>query len=271
MTSSAAPREVALRTVDVAVSYGHIRAVQGVSVDIPRAEITALVGANGAGKSTLLKAIAGLVPLAGGRIEAPVDQDVTKWSTTRRVREVGIVLVPEGRGVFGGMTVDENLAVGDRVGAMRRPNASGRDDSFAEVFELFPQLRQRRSLQARYLSGGEQQMLSLGRSLLMEPTILLIDEPSMGLAPVLVKAIFETLESVLAEKRVTVFLVEQDTEIALEIAQHAYVIERGEIRLQGEARRVAEDPRLQAAYLGGLAAERDPAAGNRGASETGSR
>jgi branched-chain amino acid transport system ATP-binding protein len=227
--------------------------VQGVSVEIPRGEITALVGANGAGKSTLLKAIAGLVPLAGGRVEAPAEQDVTKWSATRRVRELGIVLVPEGRGVFGGMTVDENLAVGDRIGSKRRPDGAGGDDPLADVFELFPQLRQRRSVQARYLSGGEQQMLSLGRSLLMEPTILLIDEPSMGLAPVLVKAIFETLEAVLAEKRVTVFLVEQDTEIALEIAQHAYVIERGAIQLQGPAQRVAEDPRLRAAYLGGLA------------------
>ena len=267
MTSPPSNPELALRAADVAVTYGHIRAVQGVSVEIRRGEITALVGANGAGKSTLLKAIAGLVPLNRGRIEAPGGHDVTGWSTKRRVRELGIVLVPEGRGIFGGMTVEENLAIGARIGSMRQQHVNGGATGVEEILELFPNLRERRTLQARYLSGGEQQMLSIGRSLLMEPTILLIDEPSMGLAPVVVRSIFETLRSVLAEKQVTVFLVEQDTEIALALAEYAYVIERGQIQMHGEARVVREDPRLQAAYLGGLDRDAEPAPGEPAAPE----
>jgi branched-chain amino acid transport system ATP-binding protein len=152
--------------------------------------------------------------------------------------------------VFGDMTVEENLDLGLRVGQRRRAGAMSDTDAQAGVFDLFPVLAERRKMHARYLSGGEQQMLSLSRALLMEPSILLIDEPSMGLAPMLVLEIFDTLKGVLASKGITVFLVEQDTRLALSVADWAYVLERGSIEAEGPAAEIAETPRLQEAYLG---------------------
>ena len=240
--------EVALRAVDVEVAYGRIRALQGVTIEATRGTITALVGANGAGKSSLLKSIAGLVPLRSGRIEVPAGTDVSRLSAHERVRRLGLVLVPEGRGVFGTMSVEENLAFGTRVGALR--NGASEDRAREEVFDLFPLLRERRRLQARYLSGGEQQMLTLARALLMQPSILLIDEPSMGLAPLVVRSIFTTLRDVLERRGISVLLVEQDSTLALGIAEYAYVLEQGRIEVSGPSRLVAENPRLKTAYLG---------------------
>jgi branched-chain amino acid transport system ATP-binding protein len=239
---------VAVRAVELEVWYGRIRALQGVSLDVRSGGITALVGANGAGKSTLLKAIAGLVPLRGGRVEIPAGENIGRIAAHRRVRDLGLVLVPEGRSVFGTMSVAENLALGSRVGALR--GDGGTSSAQDEIYALFPVLEERRGLQARYLSGGEQQMLSLARALLMEPSILLIDEPSMGLAPLVVREIFETLRSVLERRSITVFLVEQDTRLALSVADWAYVLDRGRIEVEGTADEVARTPRLQEAYLG---------------------
>ena len=243
--------EIALRAVDLDVVYGRIRALQGVTINVARGTITALVGANGAGKSSLLKSMAGLVPSRGGLVEAPAGTDITRVPPHERVRRLGLVLVPEGRGVFGGMTVEENLAMGTRVAEARRKAtgtaaASGND----EVYTLFPILFERRKLHARYLSGGEQQMLGIGRALLMEPSILMIDEPSIGLAPLVVKSIFKALDDVLHRKGITVLLVEQDSKLALTVAEYAYVISHGIIELSGLAQDVAGDSRLRAAYLG---------------------
>jgi branched-chain amino acid transport system ATP-binding protein len=243
--------EIAIRTVDLEVAYGRIRALQGVTIEVKQGTITALVGANGAGKSTLLKSIAGLVPNRRGRVEVPAGVDITRVPPHERVRRLGLVLVPEGRGVFGGMTVEENLALGTRVAeARRKVTGASAVSSTDEVYQLFPILLERRKLQARYLSGGEQQMLGIGRALLMEPSILLIDEPSIGLAPLVVKSIFKTLHDVLNQKGITVLLVEQDSTLALAVAEHAYAISHGTIELSGAARDIAMDPRLRAAYLG---------------------
>jgi branched-chain amino acid transport system ATP-binding protein len=244
-------RTAVVETFDLAVSYGRIRALQNVSLTVRKGGVTALVGPNGAGKSTLLKTIAGIVTPRQGRVEIPSGTDVAKVPAHRRVRDLGLVLVPEGRGVFGDMSVEENLELGLRVGRQRREDDAVSDaDALTGIFELFGVLEERRRLQARYLSGGEQQMLSLSRALLMEPSILLIDEPSMGLAPMLILEIFETLKSVLAVKAITVFLVEQDTRLALSVADWAYVLERGSIEASGTAAEIAETPRLREAYLG---------------------
>ena len=240
-------------TVDLGVSFGRIRALQNVSLTVKQGGVTALVGPNGAGKSTLLKAIAGIVTPRHGRVEIPAGEDVARVPAHRRVRDLGLVLVPEGRGVFADMTVEENLELGLRVGRQRRAAGAGTTadaDALAGIFDLFPVLAERRRLHSRYLSGGEQQMLSLSRALLMEPSILLIDEPSIGLAPMLVMEIFDTLKSVLSTKGITVFLVEQDTRLALSVADWAYVLERGSIEAEGSADEIAETPRLQEAYLG---------------------
>ncbi len=246
MSSEAEAPDVSLRVEGVDVSYGRIRAVQGASLKLRRGTITALVGANGAGKSSLLKAIAGLVPVDAGRVVLDGGREVTSVPAHARVRELGIVLIPEGHAVFGEMTVDENLSVGARVGRHR-----GQQDRRDHVFELFPVLQERGGFQARYLSGGEQQMLAIGRALLMDPAFLLVDEPSMGLAPLVVRTIFRTLRSVLEERQITVLLVEQDSELALGIANYAYVIERGRIETAGPAAELRSDRRLQEAYLGG--------------------
>src|SRR5919202_1414435 len=207
--------EIAIRTVDLEVAYGRIRALQGVTIEIKQGTITALVGANGAGKSTLLKRMCGWWPVGRGRVEVPAGVDITHVPPHERVRRLGLVLVPEGKGVFGGMTVEENLALGTRVAeARRKGTGASAVSSTDEIYQLFPILLERRKLQARYLSGGEQQMLGIGRALLMEPSILLIDEPSMGLAPLVVKSIFKTLHDVLNQKGITVLLVEQDSKLA---------------------------------------------------------
>ena len=243
---------IAVRVTEAEVSYGAIRALQGLTMDVPGGELVALLGANAAGKSTLLRAIAGLVSLQGGRVEVPAGRDIRALSAHERVRELGIALVPEGRGVLTRLTVDENLAMGRKIGNMRA--ARGVVDSMRteeEIFELFPALRARQKLTADRLSGGEQQMLAIARALLMEPEVLLIDEPSIGLAPVLVKEMFNSLHQLLQARRTTIVLAEQNAELALGIASRAYVVVRGEIVLEGDAADIARDPSLSDAYLSG--------------------
>jgi branched-chain amino acid transport system ATP-binding protein len=249
-----APDALVMDAIDV--RYGAIHAVQGASVRVARGQVTALVGSNGAGKSSLLKAAAGLVPY-GGKVTV---NDRELGTTPARVRVVdhGIVLVPEGRSVLLTMTVRENLELGLRVGRKRvEKGAFALDD----VWTLFPVLRERESKRAQYLSGGEKQMLAIARSLLMTPTVLLIDEPSMGLAPLLVKKIFEVMAAVFAATEMSVLLVEQDTAVALELATDAYLLEHGQVVLAAPASEMREDPRLRASYLGARPAPIPPGSG----------
>jgi branched-chain amino acid transport system ATP-binding protein len=247
-----------LRAQDVDVAYGPIRAVQEVSITVEEGSVTALVGANGAGKSSLLKALVGLVPMRAKELSVRGD-DVRRLGTLARVRDLGLVLVPEGRGVFSGMTVDEGLEMGRRVGRYREKQGHVEAALDLEaVFDLFPNLRERRRQLGQQLSGGEQQMLAVAKALLMAPSILLVDEPSVGLAPKIVRGIFETLEAVMNQYKVSILLVEQDSKLALEVADYAYVIEHGRVVAEGTAEQVRELPQLRAAYLGEVAVVQSP-------------
>jgi branched-chain amino acid transport system ATP-binding protein len=225
------------------VSYGGINAVKGVDLEVRAGELVTLIGANGAGKTTTLKAIAGLVKPAAGRIRYD-GGDITAQPAYRLVRR-GLALVPEGRGVFGLLTVEENLAMGaySRVG--RQASDADRD----RVYTLFPRLAERRRQSAGTLSGGEQQMLAIGRALMSRPRLLLLDEPSMGLAPLMVQKIFETIRAIAAEG-VTLLLVEQNAKLALEVCHRGYVMESGGIMLADTARALLVNPQVRQAYLG---------------------
>ena len=231
-----------LEATELQSAYGRILALKGVSLRVETGEITALVGGNGAGKTTLLRCLSGVQPVSGGRVTFH-GEDITAWSPHRRVA-AGIAQSPEGRQVFGPLSVEDNL----RLGAFRR----GRADTEAgldRVFDMFPILKEKRALQAAGLSGGQQQMLAIGRALMSQPRLLLLDEPSMGLAPLLVDQI---LDAVVALKRagVTVLLVEQNANAALAIADRGYVIETGRIAHRGTGAALRHDPAVREAYLG---------------------
>jgi branched-chain amino acid transport system ATP-binding protein len=239
--------EALLEVHDLHVRYGHVHAVRGVSFSVRQGQIVTLIGPNGAGKSSTLAAIAGLVRPAAGRV-ALEGRDVTGLPSHRAVAE-GIVLVPEGRAVLARMSVEENL----RIAAESRPHVlpkGERDAAIEAQYQRFPVLGERRRGAAGQLSGGEQQMLAIARGLLARPRVLLLDEPSMGLAPLLVRRIFAIVEAIHREGT-TILLVEQNARLALEVSDHAYVLERGQIALAGPARELARDPRVHAAYLGG--------------------
>ena len=231
-----------LEATELQSAYGRILALKGVSLRVETGEITALVGGNGAGKTTLLRCLSGVQPVSGGRVTFH-GEDITAWSPHRRVA-AGIAQSPEGRQVFGPLSVEDNL----RLGAFRR----GRADTEAgldRVFDMFPILKEKRALQAAGLSGGQQQMLAIGRALMSQPRLLLLDEPSMGLAPLLVDQI---LDAVVALKRagMTVLLVEQNANAALAIADCGYVIETGRIAHRGTGAALRHDPAVREAYLG---------------------
>jgi branched-chain amino acid transport system ATP-binding protein len=237
-------REVILQLDRLSVSYGNIAAVQNLSMTVYAGEIVTLIGSNGAGKSTTLRTISGLlrpksgdVVYEGKKINGIPGHDVVK---------LGISQSPEGRKIFQRMTVSENLDLGAYT---RKDNAKIAEDR-ENVLELFPRLRERINQKAGTMSGGEQQMLAVARALLGDPRLLLLDEPSMGLAPVLVDVIFETIEKIRSQG-VTVLLVEQNALAALEIADYAYVLESGRLNLEGEAAKLLDDPSVTAAYLGG--------------------
>jgi branched-chain amino acid transport system ATP-binding protein len=231
-----------LEVKSLKVSYGGINAVKGIDLHVDAGELVALIGANGAGKTTTLKAICGLLQHAG-HVRYGGD-DVSNLPSYQLV-ERGLALVPEGRGVFGRLTVAENLEMGAYV---RREKAAIRQD-MQHVYKLFPRLAERRAQTAGTLSGGEQQMLAIGRALMSQPKLLLLDEPSMGLAPMMVERIFEVVRKV-AEEGVTVLLVEQNAKIALEAANRGYVMESGTITLTGEAGALLDNPQVRQAYLG---------------------
>ena len=225
------------------VSYGGIEAVKGVDLSIAQAELVTLIGANGAGKSTTLKALAGLLKPAAGSIHYN-GVDITARPAFELVRE-GLALVPEGRGVFGRLTVEENLA----MGAYSRRDRAGIAADHDRVYGLLPRLAERRRQPAGTLSGGEQQMLALGRALMSRPRLLLLDEPSMGLAPLIVQTIFETIRAIAAEG-VTLLLVEQNAKLALETCHRGYVMESGLIALADDASHLLVNPQVRRAYLG---------------------
>ncbi len=225
------------------VAYGGIQAVKGVSLEVRAGELVSLIGSNGAGKTTTMKAITGLLPLVGGQIEL-MGRDIRGLGPWDLVQQ-GLAMVPEGRGVFTRMTIVENL----QMGAYIRRDAARVADDIERVFATFPRLKERRDQLAGTLSGGEQQMLAMGRALMSRPKILLLDEPSMGLSPLMVDKIFEVVQEVSAQG-VTVLLVEQNASRALHIADRAYVMESGLITLSGAAGDLLHDPKVREAYLG---------------------
>jgi branched-chain amino acid transport system ATP-binding protein len=235
-----------LRVHGLRIAYGGINAVKGIDLEVSQGEMVALIGANGAGKTTTLKAICGIVPPAAGKVHY-AGEDVTGAPSYRLVQR-GLALVPEGRGVLGRLTVEENL----QMGAYTRRDAAAVKRDLARVYELFPRLRERRRQTGGTLSGGEQQMLAIGRAIMSAPRLLLLDEPSMGLAPLMVQRIFETIRRI-AQEGVTVLLVEQNAKLALEMSARGYVMESGQITVSDSAAALLANPRVRRAYLGDAA------------------
>lgn len=233
-----------LKIESVKVSYGAIQAVKGVSLEVRTGEVVTIIGANGAGKSTLLKSICGLEPVAEGRILID-GKDCTQVAPHRRVG-LGVAMSPEGRGVFADQTVRENLMLG---AYSRRKDAAATEAIIEREFNRFPRLRERQNQFSGTLSGGEQQMLAISRALMSEPRLLLLDEPSLGLAPLIIKDIFDAIRQ-LRESGLTILLVEQMARQALGVADRAYVLETGRITAEGSGRELLDDPKVKAAYLG---------------------
>lgn len=233
-----------LNAKDVHLYYGAIHALKGISFHVEEGEIVTLIGANGAGKSSTLRGVSGLTPIHSGSI-CFEETEIMKMPV-HKIVELGISHVPEGRRVFPDLTVLENL----EMGAYLRRDRVGIKKDLARVFDLFPRLKERLKQSAGSLSGGEQQMLALGRGLMSKPRLLLLDEPSMGLAPLLIKEIFEIIVDI-NKSGTTIFLVEQNAHMALSIADRAYVLETGKIVLEGDAKELAENELVKKAYLGG--------------------
>ncbi len=234
-----------LTVTDLQVSYGAISALGGISFSIEAGRIVTLIGANGAGKTTTLRTLSGLLRAKSGRIEFQ-NEDITRLPPHRIVAR-GLGHVPEGRMIFSNLTVDENLAMGAYLQKDRARIAEDRD----YVFGIFPRLKERLSQAAGTLSGGEQQMLAIGRALMGGPKLLMLDEPSLGIAPKLISVIFEKIVEINRTRGVTILLVEQNANLALEVSHQAYVLETGHIVMQGESKKLRADPQLKAAYLGG--------------------
>ena len=232
-----------LELTDVSVHYGRIEALHGISLSVEQGEIVSLIGANGAGKSTTMRALSGIRPLSGGKIVFD-GEDITKLRADLRVVR-GISQVPEGRGVFPGMTVMENLD----MGAYARKDRKKMSEDLERVFTLFPRLAERRTQLGGTMSGGEQQMLAIGRALMASPRLLLLDEPSMGLAPQIIQQIFRIITEI-NQQGTTVLLVEQNAQQALSRAHRAYVLETGSISRSGTGQEVLADPAVKEAYLG---------------------
>ena len=231
-----------LRVKGLKVAYGGIQAVKGVSFEVQEGELVSLIGANGAGKTTTMKAITGTQPAADGEIEF-LGRSIRGQGAWDLVKQ-GLVMVPEGRGVFTRMTIAENL----QMGAFVRSDGEI-DDDVEKVFAIFPRLKERRNQLAGTMSGGEQQMLAMGRGLMARPRVLLLDEPSMGLSPIMVDKIFEVVSDI-HHRGTTVLLVEQNASRALALANRGYVMDSGEITMSGEAKALLDDPKVRAAYLG---------------------
>jgi branched-chain amino acid transport system ATP-binding protein len=239
-----APGATLLSVENLAVSYGGIRALKGVSLEVRRGEIVAMIGANGAGKTTTLKTIVRLLPIAAGKITYD-GRDLAPLAT-EDVASVGISLVPEGRAIFPNLTVRENL----ELGAWNHKHQPTMTQTYEQVVRLFPRLGERMKQEGGTLSGGEQQMLAIGRAMMARPAMLLLDEPSLGIAPRLVADIFEAIARI-AEAGTTILLVEQNTRLALKYSTRAYVLRTGEIAMSGDSKELADNEEIKAAYLGG--------------------
>ncbi|MGD2104399.1 MAG: ABC transporter ATP-binding protein [Anaerolineae bacterium] len=235
-----------LSVENLRVSYGGIRALYGTTFEVAKGEIVCIIGANGAGKSTTLKAISRLVPVEPGTKMTYRGKDLLSYPPDKVASELGIVQVPEGRRIFGNLTVLENL----RLATYARSDGDAIERDYERVFDLFPRLAERKRQKGATLSGGEQQMLAVGRALMTGREMMLLDEPSMGLAPLLMQDLFESLEEVNREGT-TILIVEQNARMALRFAQRGYVLEVGEIVLQGTSDELAADPEVKRAYLGG--------------------
>lgn len=233
-----------LKVENLDVYYGNIRALREVSFEVKKGEIVTLIGANGAGKTTVLHAISGLVPVRSGKVDF-LDQDLTTMAP-HKIVQLGLAHVPEGRRIFANLTVKENL----EMGAYTRKDTKAVKSDYEQVFTRFPRLKERLNQMAGTLSGGEQQMLAIGRTLMSRPKLVLMDEPSMGLAPLLVGEIFNIIKEINAAGT-TILLVEQNAQMALSIADRAYVLETGRVVLQGDAKTLADSEEVRKAYLGG--------------------
>ena len=234
---------VLLKIKGLKVGYGGIQAVKGVDFEVQEGELVSLIGSNGAGKTTTMKAITGTLPFTEGDIEY-LGHSIRGKGAWDLVKQ-GLAMVPEGRGVFARMTITENL----QMGAYIRNDKAGIASDIEKMFTIFPRLRERRDQLAGTMSGGEQQMLAMGRALMSRPKVLLLDEPSMGLSPIMVDKIFDVVKDVYAQG-VTILLVEQNASRALGIADRGYVMESGVITMSGEAKKMLDDPKVRAAYLG---------------------
>ena len=232
-----------LKVKGLKVAYGGIQAVKGVDFEVREGELVSLIGSNGAGKTTTMKAITGSLPMNDGDIEY-LGQSIRGRGAWDLVRQ-GLAMVPEGRGVFARMTITENLQMGAHI----RSDKDGIASDMEKIFAIFPRLKERKDQLAGTLSGGEQQMLAMGRALMSQPKLLLLDEPSMGLSPIMVDKIFEVVREVY-QQGVTILLVEQNASRALEIANRGYVMESGVVTMSGEAKAMLNDPKVRAAYLG---------------------
>ena len=232
-----------LTVTGLKVSYGGIHAVKGVDIRVEQGQLVTLIGANGAGKTSTMKAIAGLLPITQGQID--YQGCAIQGVSSHLLLQQGLALVPEGRGVFKRMTILENL----QMGAFLKSDAKVIDCKLEEVFHYFPRLKERLSQLAGTLSGGEQQMVAMGRAMMAEPKLLLLDEPSMGLSPIMVETIFDVVRN-LSKNGMTILLVEQNARLALQMADRAYVMESGLITLTGPGSELLQDPRVRTAYLG---------------------
>jgi branched-chain amino acid transport system ATP-binding protein len=232
-----------LEVKDVHTFYGNIEALKGVSIEVEEGECVTLIGSNGAGKSTTLRSISGLTPPRQGSIRFQ-DREITE-TPPQEIVSMGVALAPEGRHVFPRMTVFENLM----LGAYLRRDESGINDDLERVYSLFPRLKERERQKGGTMSGGEQQMLAIGRALMAQPTLLLLDEPSMGIAPILVERIYETIAEI-NRQGTTILLVEQNANFALDVSKRAYVLETGAVSLSDESAALRENPEVQKAYLG---------------------
>lgn len=235
-----------LKIENLRVSYGHVEALKGISFAVEAGEIVALIGSNGAGKTTTLSAISGLLRPSAGRIVWRGEE--IQATAAEAIVASGLAHCPEGRRIFPGLTVRENLLAGTAARRYRRAEV---EDDLALVFELFPRLKERIKQGGWSLSGGEQQMLAIGRALMSRPTLLMLDEPSLGLAPIVIEQVFDKILELNQRTGLGVLLVEQNSAMALDIASRAFVIETGTITISGEAKTLATDPRIREAYLGG--------------------
>jgi branched-chain amino acid transport system ATP-binding protein len=236
-----------LSVENLSVSYGKIRALQGINFNIDEGEIVSIIGANGAGKSTTLRAISRMVPVEPGTKMIYQDQDLLKYTADKVVSRLGISHVPEGRRLFGNLTVMENL----QLATFARKDRDKIQSDLKRVLEIFPRLDERREQKSGTLSGGEQQMLAIGRAFMSGRKIMLLDEPSMGLAPLLMLNVFEALKEINREDATTILLVEQNARLALQFAGRGYVLESGNLVLEGSSKELLENPEVKKAYLGG--------------------